>query len=72
MYVDELKLAGKVQHTDRMWIVLNKEVDLGKSTSFFDHDVVDNYSTMFESRLSAGGTEKLPYSENISCFFMVL
>ena len=27
-------------------------------------DTVDNYRTMFESRISAGGTEKLPYSEN--------
>ena len=27
-------------------------------------DIVDNYRAMFESRISAGGTEKLPYSEN--------
>ena len=27
-------------------------------------DIVDNYRTMFESRISAGTTEKLPYSEN--------
>ena len=27
-------------------------------------DIVDNYRAMFESRSSAGGTEKLPYSEN--------
>ena len=61
-----------------MWKVLNKEVDLGEPTSFFDHvylgctqrqcevskDIVDNYRAMFETRISAGGTEKLPYSEN--------
>ena len=61
-----------------MWKVLNKEVDLGEPTSFLDHaylgctqrqyqiskDIVDNYRTMFESRISARGTEKLPYSEN--------
>ena len=55
-----------------------KEVDLGELTCFLDHvymgctqrqcetskDIVDNYRTMFESRISAGGTEKLPYSEN--------
>ena len=29
-------------------------------------DIVDNCRTMFESRISAGGTEKLPYSENLS------
>ena len=54
-----------------MWKVLNKEVDLGEPTSFLDHenlgctqrqceiskDIVDNYRTMFESRLSAGRTE---------------
>ena len=62
-----------------MWNVLNKEVDLGEPTSFLDHvylgctqrqcemnkDVVDNLRTMFESRISAGATEKLPYSENL-------
>ena len=62
-----------------MWKLLNKEVDLAEPTSFFDHvylgctqrqceiskDIVDNYRTMFESRISAGGTEKLPYSENV-------
>ena len=62
-----------------MWKVLNKEVDLGEPTSFLDHvflgctqrqcetskDIVDNYRTMFESRFSAGGVEKLPYPQNI-------
>ena len=60
-----------------MWKVLNKEVDLGEPTSFLDHvhlgctrrqceisKDIDNYSAMFESRISAGGTETLPYSEN--------
>ena len=78
MYVDDIKLAGKKQNIDPMWKVLNKEVDLGEPTSFLDHvylgctqrqceiskDIVDNYRAMFESRISAGGTEKLPYSEN--------
>ena len=27
-------------------------------------DIADNYRTMFESRISAGGTEKIPCSEN--------
>ena len=61
-----------------MWKVLNREVDLGDSTSFRDHvylgctqrhceirkDIVVNYRTMLESRISAGGTEQLPCSEN--------
>ena len=78
MYVDDIKLAGKKQNIDPMWKVLNKEVDLGEPTSFLDHvylgctqrqceiskDIVDNYRTMFESRISAGWIEKIPYSEN--------
>ena len=62
-----------------MWKLLNKEIDLGEPTSFVDHvywgctqrqceiskDTVDNYRTMFESRISANATEKLPYSENL-------
>ena len=27
-------------------------------------DIVDNYRTMFESRISAGGSEKLPFPQN--------
>ena len=79
VYVDDIKLAGKKQNLDPMWKVLNKEVDLGEPTSFLDHvclectqrqcqvsrDSVDNYRTMFESRISAGATEKLPWSENV-------
>ena len=38
MYVDDIKLAGKKQNIDPMWKVLNKEVDLGEPTSFFDHE----------------------------------
>ena len=78
VYVDDIKLAGKKHNIDPMWKVLNKEVNLGEPTSFLDHvylgctqrqcevskDIVDNYRTMFESRISAG-TEKLPYSENL-------
>ena len=70
-------MAGKKQNIDPMWKLLSKEVDLGEPTSFVDHvflgctqrqceiskDIVDNYRTMFESRISEGRTEKLPYSE---------
>ena len=80
MYVDDIKLAGKKQNIDPMWKVLNKEVDLGEPKSFVDHvylvctqrqceiskDIVDNYRTMFESRISAGATEKLPCLENLN------
>ena len=51
-----------------------KDVHLREPTSFLDHvylgcvqrecqiskDIVDNYRSMFESRISAGATEKLP------------
>ena len=64
---------------DPMWKVLNKEVDLGEPTSFLDHvylgctqrqcqvskEIVDNYRTMFESRISAERAEKLPFSQNL-------
>ena len=58
---------------------LTEEVDLGEPTSFLDHvylactqrecqiskDIVDNYRIMLESRISAGGTEKLPFPQNL-------
>ena len=86
VYVDDIKLAGKKQNINPMWQVLNKEVDLGEPTSFLDHvylvctqrqceiseDIVDNYRTIFESRLSAGATEKLRCSEKSVYFFVVL
>ena len=68
VFVDDIKLAGKKQNLDPTWKLLNKEVDLGEPTSFLDHvylgctqrqceiskEIVDNYRTMFESRISAG------------------
>ena len=77
--VDDIKLAGKKQNLDPMWKLLNKEVDLGEPTSFLDQenlgctqrrcqiskDIMDNHRTMFEPRISAGGAEKLPFSQNI-------
>ena len=62
-----------------MWKLLNKEVDLEEPTSFLDHvylgstqrlcemskNIVDNYRTMFESRIYAGGVEKLPFPQNL-------
>ena len=85
VYVDDIKLAGKKQNLDPIWKLLNKEVDLGEPTSFLDHvylgcnqrqcqiskNIVDNYRTMFESRISAKRAEKLPFPQNLH-FFMVL
>ena len=86
MYVDDIKLGGKKQNLDPMWNVLHKEVDLGEPTSFMDHvylgcsqrqceiskDIVDNYRTMFESRISAGGSREITIPSKSSYFFMVL
>ena len=61
VHVDDIKFAGEKQHIDPMWKVLNKEVDLGEPTAYFDHvnlgctqrqceiskDIVDIYRTMF-------------------------
>ena len=80
VYVDDMKLARKKQNINMMWKWQSKEVDLGEPTSFLDHvylgctqrqceiskDIVDSYRTMFESRISAGATAKLPCSENMS------
>ena len=74
VYVDDIKLAGKKQNINPMWKVLNKEVDLGEPTSFLDHvymgctqrecqirkDIVNNYISMFESRISAGAMKQKP------------
>ena len=79
VYMDDIKLTGKTQNMNPMWKVLNKEVELGEPTSFLDHvylgctqrqceisnDIVDNYRTMFQSRISAVRAEKLPFSENL-------
>ena len=86
MYADDIKLAGKKQNLDPMWKLLNKEVDLGEPTSFLDHvyfgctqqqcqtskDLVDNYRTMFESRISAGWSRETAIHSKSSYFFMVL
>ena len=61
-----------------MFKILNKEVDSGEpkmfawicflglhsKTMWNEKDIVGNYKVMFESRISAGGTEKLPYPNN--------
>ena len=86
VYVDDIKLAGEKQNIDPMWKVVNKGVDLGEPTSFFDHvflvcsqrqceiskDIVDSYRTMFESRISAGVSKEITIPSKSSYFIMVL
>ena len=67
------KMAGKKQHMAPMWKKLINIVDLDEPTSFLDHvywgcaqgeckpneSIIEESSKMFESRISAGATEKL-------------
>ena len=52
-------------HSTTMW---NKQRYCVQRQCEISKDIVDNYRTMFESRISAGATEKLPCSENLSIF----
>ena len=51
----ENQLLSLIMYT---WECTQRQCEISK-------DIVDNYRTMFESRISAGGTEKLPCSENL-------
>ena len=79
VYVDDIKMDGKKQNIDPMWKVLNKEVDLGEPTSWLGSCILGLHSkTMKQAKIlwtitepclncefPQGGTEKLPYSENL-------
>ena len=74
IYVDDTKMERKKQTLDPMWKKLMKNVDIDEPTSFLDHvylgctqrecnpneKIIGQYNKMFESRISAGATEKLP------------
>ena len=64
VYVDDIKLTGKKQNINPTFL---DHVYLGctQRQCEISKDIVDNYRTMFESRISAGATEKLPCSENL-------
>ena len=67
-------MAGKRQNMVPMWKKLMKNVDIDEPTSFLDHvylgctqrecnpndTISEQYTKMFQSRISAGATEKLP------------
>ena len=64
--VDDIKLAGKNQNINPMWKDTQQRswfVRTNQRQCEISKDIVDNYRTMFESRISAGTTEKLPCSE---------
>ena len=72
--VDDIKLTGKKQNKAPMWKKLMKHVDLDEPTSFLDRVylgraqreckpnevIIEEYTKVLESRISAGATEKLP------------
>ena len=72
VHVDDIKMAGKKRNMHTMWKKLMRNFDLDEPTSFLDHlylgsaqrecnpndIIVENYKEMFESRMSAGATEK--------------
>ena len=67
-------MDGKKQNSAPMWKKLMKNVDVEEPTSCLDHvysgctqrecntneKIIGQYNKMFESRISAGATEKLP------------
>ena len=72
--VDDIKMTGKEQNLAPTWKKKMKNVDLDEPTSFLDHvyfgctqreckpneSVLDQHREVFESRISATATEKLP------------
>ena len=54
VYVDDVKLAGKKQTVSPSWT----------SHERLSKDMVGNYRSMFESRISAGATEKIPETKS--------
>ena len=74
VYVDDIRMAGKKLNLAPMRKKLMKDVDIEEPTSFLDHvylectqreckaneKIIGQYNKMFESRISAGATEKLP------------
>ena len=82
VHVDDIKkwLDGKKQKMAHMWKKLMKNVDLDEYTSFLDHvysgctqreckpneTIFEEHTKMFESRISAGATEKFTLVRKIS------
>ena len=73
-------MVGKTQNLAPMWKKLMKHVDLDEPTSFLDHKnlgctqreckpnetIIERYTQMFESRISAGATEKIQGGKSLT------
>ena len=80
VYVDDIKMAGKKQNMAPMWKNLMKNVDLGNTTSFLDHEnmgrtqreckpneiIIEQYKETFESRISAGHLRSYQVGKNLT------
>ena len=81
VHVDDIKMAAKKQNVAPMWknLIKKKNADLDEPASFLDHvclgctqrackpnEIVEEYTKMFESCISAETTEKLPGWENLT------
>ena len=74
VHVDDIKMAGKKQNMAPLWKKMMMNVDTDETTSFVDHahlgctqrdckpneTIIEQFSKMYESRISAGATENLP------------
>ena len=81
VYVDDIKIAGKTQNSALVWKKLMKKCErwrtyiisswprlLGMHSTWMQTKwkIIEQFSKMFESRISAGATEKLPVVWNTS------
>ena len=56
--------AMKIPAAKQQWTKNGRNLKSTQRQCEVSKDIVDNYRTMFEPRISAGATEKLPYTEN--------
>ena len=80
VHVDDIKMAWTKENMAPMWKKLMKHSDLDEPTSFLDHvylgciqrecksnvTILEQFSKMFESRISVGATEKLQGCKNVT------
>ena len=70
VFVDDIKLAGKKQNINLMWEVLNKEVDLGEQTSFFDHVYLGCTQCKEEELKSVGDLSQVCSQMVLKCLYL--
>ena len=80
VYVEDIKMTRKKKNVAPRWKKLMKNVDIGEPTSFLDHvylgctqreckpneTILEQYTKMFESRISDGATENYRDVKNLT------